>query len=107
MPIEGTDVVYVSLRVVKAPPLVQAAASRGRGILRIQGQQDHLVTLRGLQLHDRLTGKRMPVAHGHKAAHIHALTGELGFERLRLAFGEAADRRTPADGRVVMLYLAG
>ena len=64
------------------PPLVQARSRGGRGILRIQRQQHDFVALRRLQLLDRLASKRMPVAHGHKAARIDA-------QRLRIPLSRA------------------
>src|ERR1700733_779007 len=98
MPIEVSDVVYGD-GIVKEPlPLVQAAARSGRGILRIQRQQNHLVALRCLQLSNGFIGEGMPVAHGDKAAGIESPTDQLCFQSLCLPLGEAPDGGASADG---------
>ena len=91
----------------QALPFVQAAAGRGGGILRIQGQQNHFVAVRRPELRNGFAGKRMPVAHGHKAARIQSLLRQLGLERQRLPFGEAPDGRASANRRIVVLHFAG
>src|ERR1700728_3966568 len=107
MPIEGAHVVYRNVAAEQPPPLVQAAASGGRRVLRIQRQQYHLIAICRRNLCDGFMSKRMPVAHGHKTAHIQALTRQLRFQRLRLPLRESPDRRASANRRVVMLHLAG
>jgi len=90
----------------QSPPLVEAAARSRRGILRIQGQQNHLVALRSLQLRNRLTGERMPVAHGHKTARIQALIRQFRLQSSGLLLGEAANGRAATDSRIMVLHFA-
>src|ERR1035438_187834 len=107
MPIEVSDVVYGNLIVEKPLPFVQAAPRRGGGVLRIQGQQNHLATLRSSQFCDGFAGKGMPVAHGNETARIKSLTDQLGLESPCLLLGEAANGRPSADGGVVVLNFTG
>ena len=93
---------------VKEPvPLIQAGTCRCRGILRVKRQQHDVVTLRGLQLRNRLSRERMPVAHGHEAMCIHPLIPKRSLQSSGLPLGIGADRRPAADAGVVMLHLAG
>src|SRR5580700_2645950 len=100
MLVEGPHVVYWNIPVEQALPLVQAAARGSRRVLRIQRQQHDFIALRRLELRDGFAGKRMPVAHGYETASVQTLIRELGFERPRLALGEAPDGRASANGCV-------
>src|ERR1700689_4078254 len=48
----------------------------------------------------------MPVAHGHKTVSIDTLPAQFGLKRPRLPFRVPPDRRTAADGGVVVLPFA-
>src|SRR5208282_4720445 len=107
MPIEVSNVVHWDVIVKEPLPLIQAAARGGRGILRIQRQQNHLVELRGPELCNGFAGEGMPVAHCDKATGVESLTDQLRFQSLRLPLGETPDGRSSADSRVVMLHFTG
>src|SRR5579862_6053788 len=107
MPIERPYVVYWRIFVKPPPPFIQAASRGSRGILGIQGQQNHLIAAGGLKLSDGLARERMPIAHGHKAARIQPLAPQLSLQRECLLLREPPDRRASANGCIVMLYFSG
>ena len=93
----GTPAVGVEM----ARPLVEAAAGRGLGVLRVEGQQDELG--RGMPLHflDCGVGERMPVAHRDGHASI-VVAAQDPFERDGLAIREFQNRALAADFAVMM-----
>src|SRR5580700_8359961 len=62
--IEGLDAVDCDVVLKQSPPLVQAAARRRAGIVRIKRKQYNLVASCVPKLFDGLRGKRMPITHG-------------------------------------------
>ncbi len=75
-------------------PLVQAAAGRGAGILRIKGKQHHFIALRRAHLGDGLCGKRMPVAHGHETMRVQTAFRQFQLQSPRLLLGKSPDGRS-------------
>ena len=73
-------------------------------MLRIQGQQHNLVTLRRLQLRYSFAGEWMPVPHRYEATHIETATSQFRFQRPRLPLGESTDGRASANDRIMMLH---
>ena len=90
-----------------APPLVQAAAGGGRGILRIKRKQHDCLAASPVQGSNRLRRKGMPITHRHQTACIHALGLQALLQRRRLLLGEPADGRASANHCIVMVHLLG
>src|SRR4029077_14058163 len=92
--------------VAKLPsPLIQTAAGSGLGILWVQRKQDDLVAFCYPQLLYRLSGKGMPVTHGHETTGIQTGFSAPKWQGASLLLSEPPDGRAPANRRVVVLDL--
>ena len=92
VPIESINGMNRNPPVKMFPPLVQAAARRSRGILRIKRKQHDLVTIRRAKLFNCLSGKRMPITHGDKAMGANPERPQGRLQRPRLQFRKASNR---------------
>ena len=76
----------------------QGRTRRGRGELRIEGQQHYVVGAPALHIGCGFFRERVPVAHGDEAFHLVTRQGfgQLGFQRPGLKFGFAEQGRAAA-----------
>src|SRR5437870_13068328 len=65
--VEVLDAIDSHIILKQSPPLIQTAAGRRAGVLRIKRKENHFVALGTAQMVNRLKSKRMPIAHSDRS----------------------------------------
>ena len=101
---EMLDDVHRNLRLIEAIPFLQAATRGGKGIMRVERQQDEFIVRGAFQRRNRFLRARIPIAHGDDRASRH-VAAQRSLHSLGLPLGKTANGRPSANFGIVLAHL--